>query len=75
LVEQLPDCRVQGQRSVLGPLGQMQRVYCERCGKLEGLVSAEWTPHIFVICNACIEKHGGPPPLPELPQELITGGY
>ena len=76
LKDQIPDCRVKGQDTIQGPLGIMQRVYCEVCGKHEGYVTAEWTPHVYVICNDAIKKFGGgPPPLPELPQELYTGGY
>lgn len=36
-------------------------VYCASCGELKGLVTADWTPHVFYICDPCALKNGPPP--------------
>lgn len=50
----------------------MEKVYCANCGAPQGLVTADWCPHIFALCNECVAKNGAPP-LPELPEEMVRG--
>ena len=61
----LPDSRVSGmsrERSKVFINGQWKEpVYCANCGVLEGYVTAEWTPHAFAVCNACLGLWGEPP--------------
>jgi hypothetical protein len=54
-------------------------VYCANCGELQGLVTPEFTPHIFYICDACHKKLNGlaPPGMVEGPAppgfDLVNG--
>lgn len=76
----LPDCRLTlGRESgvvVRGtPFGEqrMEKVYCANCGKPEGLVTAGWCPHVFVLCQPCAKKNGPPPGLVEVPEAVARG--
>lgn len=61
----LPDSRLAGSRrrattvSLRGQL--MERVYCANCGADGGLITAEWSPHVFFICDGCVGTRGEPP--------------
>ncbi len=60
----LPDCRVRRsdrERAIVNR-GRMafEKVYCANCHKEAGLVTAEWTAHVFFICDDCA-RTGGPP--------------
>jgi hypothetical protein len=63
LEDGLPDCRRHFRDSdrVLRGSMWMDRVYCANCGKLYGLVTSDWTPHVFAICNECADALGPPP--------------
>lgn len=58
----LPDCRLTGhrRRATTVPLGRMlmERVFCANCGADGGLVTAEWSPHIFYLCEDCARTCG-----------------
>jgi hypothetical protein len=63
LEEGLPDCRLRSGRETK----RVQRahmwwdqVFCASCGMLKGLVTSDWTPHIFYICDPCVAKLGPP---------------
>lgn len=61
----LPDCRVsyaQRERKIVHR-GRMafEMVYCANCGKESGLVTAEWTAHVFFVCDDCVLRQGTPP--------------
>jgi hypothetical protein len=77
----LPDCRlsntVQRERKTVkrGPL-TYEMCFCANCGEPDGLVSAEWTPHVFCLCNKCAEFMRAKP-LPgivEVPEHIVRGG-
>jgi hypothetical protein len=72
----LPDCRLTGHRrrattmSLGGVL--MERVFCANCGADGGLVTADWSPHVFYVCDKC-ETVGGKLALPEVPDDVVRG--
>lgn len=62
--QDLPDCRLTGSRrrsteTYLGNM-KMEKVFCANCGSDGGMVTAEWTPHIFFICDGCYKYWGSP---------------
>ena len=64
LEEGLPDCRLRNGREgdrVQRAHMWWDRVYCASCGALKGLVTSDWTPHIFYLCDPCVAKLGPPP--------------
>lgn len=73
----LPDCRLRGPRrratTVVRGCMLMERVFCANCGADGGLITAEWSPHVFYLCDACAETHGKLP-LPEVPEKTVRGG-
>jgi len=58
----LPECRSNNREKHQVRRGLMlwDKIYCASCGKLEGLVTADWTPHVFAVCLACVDKNGEP---------------
>ena len=72
----LPDCRLlpSRRRATTVPLGRMlmERVYCGNCGCDGGLVTAEWSPHVFYLCEECAVTHGRLT-LPEVPEATVRG--
>lgn len=71
----LPDSRLSGSgRRSLVPWGNMmmERVFCANCGANGGLITAEWSPHVFFLCDTC--AHGQiPPGLAEVDEQQIRG--
>lgn len=70
LESDLPDCRVRSEYrerklQVRGRM-QMETVYCANCFKESGLVTANWTPHVFFICDPCVGRIGKPPGVTEI---------
>lgn len=67
----LPDSRLSGatrdrKRSFFR--GQWwERVYCANCGADGGLVTADWSPHLFYVCQECVNISGPPPGCKEAP--------
>lgn len=78
LYSDAPDCRLQDlsarrRTAVAGPNGQpMERVFCGNCGADGGAVTADWSPHVFYLCNDCARKHGNLP-LVEIPEDVVRG--
>lgn len=73
----MPDSRVQDlslrkRTEVVDGAQRYERVYCANCGADGGLVTADWTPHIFYLCNDCVGKHGQVG-LTEIPEDLVRG--
>jgi hypothetical protein len=64
----LPESRTSKRRFFQGPMGWMERVYCANCGIDGGGVMAEYTPHVFFVCDACADKHA--PPEPKVPADV-----
>lgn len=63
LEEQLPDSRL-GNRE----RGRIYRahmwwepIFCASCGTSGGAVTADWSPHVFFVCDGCARKNGPPP--------------
>ena len=58
--EGLPDSRLSStnreRTSVVHGRMVWERIFCADCGEPAGLVTAEWTPHIFWLCNECALK-------------------
>lgn len=71
----LPDCRLKLDRrktSIVFRDQLMEKVFCGNCGAPGGLVTAEWTPHIFYVCDECFLRCG-PLPLPEIEENTVRG--
>jgi len=62
----LPDCRVryEDREKNIVWRGRMafEKVFCAQCHEEKGLVTAEWTAHVFFICDPCYAKMMGRPP-------------
>lgn len=74
----LPDCRLSPtmrERSIV-MRGRMawETIFCANCGAAWGLVTAEWSAHVFCICDPCFEKLGPPPGSVQVPDETVRGG-
>lgn len=61
LEEGLPDVRTRDRKLVLYGRMFYEPVYCANCGELKGLVTPEFTPHIFFVCDVCHAKLNGLP--------------
>ena len=63
LESELPDCRPRSRRDkdrVLRGNVWFDKVYCANCGKFDGLVTSDWTPHVYALCNECAGKFRAP---------------
>jgi hypothetical protein len=73
----LPDSRLSGprRRATMVPLGRMmmERVYCANCGGDGGLITADWSAHVFFVCDGCVETIGKPPGCIEADEGTIRG--
>lgn len=75
----LPDARTRSRKLIQHGRMWYEPVYCANCGELKGLVTPEFTPHIFFICDECHAKLNGlaPPGMVEGPAppsfELVGG--
>lgn len=75
----LPDSRTKDRKTVFRARMQWEAVYCANCGKLHGLVTPEFTPHIFFVCDICFYKMNkiAPPGMtegsPPLGFEVVNG--
>ena len=38
-----------------------EKVFCANCGVYGGLVTARQFPHVFYVCEKCVDKCGDPP--------------
>lgn len=63
--EGLPDSRLSGtarERNRVFFRGQWwERVYCANCGSDGGLLTADWSPFVFYVCDVCVANSGEPP--------------
>lgn len=77
LEQGLPDCRLRGPgrraRTVVYRGQLFERVYCANCGADGGLVTAEWSPHIFYLCDRCARDDTALKSA-EIPEALVRGG-
>lgn len=75
LSEGLPDSRLRmrDNKRIWRANMWWEPVYCASCGGgPHGHVTADWTPHVFYICNTCAEKmQASPPGTVEVPQDEV----
>jgi len=73
----LPDSRLVGtaRSNKTITLGRMEfeLVFCANCGCGGGAVTAEWSAHVFYICQPCADKLGPPPGLVEANETEVRG--
>lgn len=66
----LPDSRLSGHSRVRKQrrVGRItyEQIFCASCGANGGYVTAEWSPHVFYVCDSCVAKQGPPPGAIEL---------
>lgn len=75
LSDGLPDARLatREKKRVFRARMWWEPVFCSSCSKGPcGLVTADWTPHVFYICDDCAAKMSGPPEgAIEVPQDEV----
>lgn len=72
LEEKLPDSRLsmREKKRVYRAHMWWENVYCSSCSQGPfGLITADWSPHVFYLCNACAEKNGPPPGVTQVSPE------
>ncbi len=61
----LPDSRLSGatreNKTFTYARMTFEMVFCANCGKYGGGVTAEFSPHVFYLCDDCVMKSGVPP--------------
>jgi hypothetical protein len=74
----LPDSRLSGtareRTVVVHARRRWERVFCANCGADGGLVTADWAPHVFYLCNGCAAACGAPPGAVEADEGAVRGG-
>lgn len=78
LEDSLPDCRLRNREKRTMVRGRMvwEAVYCANCGEQDGWVTADWSPHVFCLCNNCADKMSPPAgmiKLDDLDENLARG--
>jgi hypothetical protein len=68
----LPDCRLRQQPTIVRAQMHWNRVFCANCGADGGLITAEWSPHVFYVCDDCV-KHAPIEGVREVPEALVRG--
>lgn len=53
-------------------LGWFEECFCVNCGKPQGMITKDWAPHVFVLCDDCVATHGALP-LPTVPESVVKG--
>ena len=72
LEQGLPDCRLAGVPTVVLGRQKWERVFCANCGADGGLVTAEWTAHVFYQCEPCALKLGPIPGVDKVPDAVVA---
>lgn len=71
----LPDSRLKAREHSRVYRAHMwwEPVFCSSCSEGPfGLVTADWSPHVFYICDACAQKMAAAPPgTVEVPQAEV----
>ena len=78
LEDWLPDSRLSGtdrERTAI-QLGRLkfERIFCASCGANGGGVLADWSPHVFYVCQECADKLGPPPGMAQIENEAALRG-
>jgi hypothetical protein len=70
----LPDSRVAPltRRTVSGPFGTMEEIFCASCATSGGLISQDYIEVAFYLCDDCVFRYGKLP-FPEVPEDLLRG--
>jgi hypothetical protein len=68
----LPDCRLRQKPTIVRAQMLWSRVFCGNCGADGGLITAEWSPHVFYVCDDCV-KHAPIEGVREVPEALVRG--
>lgn len=77
LAGDLPDCRLsyanREKKIVMRGRVPMEVVFCANCHEEKGLVTAEWTAHVFFLCDDCFYKMNGisPPGTVQVPDRAV----
>jgi hypothetical protein len=71
LEQELPDCRLRAKPTIVRARMLWERVFCANCGTDGGLVTAEWSPHVFYVCNDCVAH--APLDLPQADEMAVRG--
>jgi hypothetical protein len=64
----LPDSRLQNRerKRVFRANMWWEPVFCTSCSRGPfGLITADWSPHVFYVCDGCVSAHGAPPGVAE----------
>lgn len=73
----LPDSRLAGtareRTTVVWARMLWERVFCANCGADGGIVTADWSPHVFYICDGCAQELGPPPGMVEVAEAVVRG--
>ena len=73
----LPDCRLTGsardRKTKRWASMLWEKVFCANCGCDGGYVTAEWSPHVFFICDSCVGVMGAPAGCVEAPEAEARG--
>lgn len=73
----LPDSRLSGaarERTTVRYAHMLwERVFCASCGADGGIITAEWSPHVFYVCDVCAAKLGAPAGTVEAPEKIVRG--
>jgi len=73
----LPDSRLSGtarENTTVAYARQLwERVFCASCGCDGGLVTAEFSAHVFYVCQECTDKMGAPPGMVEADENAVRG--
>lgn len=54
-------------------LGWMEPIFCSNCGRPKGMISRDWAKYVFALCDDCVAKHGPPPGVQQIPDEVVEG--
>ncbi|HEU0155936.1 MAG TPA: hypothetical protein VFQ82_07680 [Stellaceae bacterium] len=73
----LPDSRLSGtardNKTIIFRGRLWERVFCANCGADGGLVTAEWSAHVFYLCEPCALRCGPPPGCAEANERQVRG--
>jgi len=74
----LPDSRLSGPRrratSIIRGGMKYELCFCANCGRNGGAITADWSPHVFYLCDDCfLAGKGGPPGCVQADEKLVRG--
>lgn len=56
LEQGLPDSRLRAKPTIVRARMLWERVFCANCGHDGGLITADYSAHVFYVCDKCWEK-------------------